>query len=45
MNLTEYNQAEAALRESHARYDELTRRIPVGIYTLRIDADGIISFE
>jgi diguanylate cyclase (GGDEF)-like protein/PAS domain S-box-containing protein len=38
-------QAEAALRESNARYDELVRRIPVGVYTIRIDADGAIGFQ
>ena len=45
MDRTESRQADAALRDSNARYDELVRRIPVGIYTLRIHADGVISFE
>jgi signal transduction histidine kinase/CheY-like chemotaxis protein len=34
-----------ALSASTARYDELVRRIPVGIYTLRFHADGTIRFE
>ena len=45
MDITERKQMEAALRESNARYDELVRRIPVGIYTLRIHASGAINFE
>jgi PAS domain S-box-containing protein len=36
---------EDALRGSNARYDEVTRRIPVGIYTLRIHAGGNVNFE
>jgi PAS domain S-box-containing protein len=37
--------AEKALRESNARYNELVRRIPVGVFTLRIRADGSGVFE
>ena len=33
------------MQESHTRYDELVRRVPVGIYTMRIRAGGEISFE
>ena len=33
------------LRESNARYDELARQIPVGIYALRVRRDGGAEFE
>ena len=37
-------QAEA-LRDMNTRYIDLTRRVPVGIYTLRIRGDGTQRFE
>ena len=33
------------LSKSHARYDELARQIPAGIYALRVCADGTVRFE
>jgi len=33
------------LRQSQARYEELTARIPVGVYSFRIRADGSMAFE
>jgi PAS domain S-box-containing protein len=36
---------EAALRESKKRYDDLVRRVPVGIYAYRSTADGHQSFD
>lgn len=35
----------AALRKVEIRYEELARRIPVGVYTFRIQADGCMRFE
>ena len=37
--------AEHALRESNARYDDLVRRVPVGIYSLLQRADGTARFD
>ncbi len=33
------------LQESKEQYDQLTARIPVGVYTFRIRADGVMAFE
>ncbi|WP_088535664.1 PAS domain S-box protein [Geobacter sp. DSM 9736] len=33
------------LRESTSRYDELVRRIPNGVYTLRFSRDGSMQFD
>jgi PAS domain S-box-containing protein len=44
-DITERKQAEEKLRASEARYDELTRRIPVGIYVFHTCADGSMYFE
>jgi len=33
------------LSESTSRYDELVRRIPHGVYTLRVKSDGSMQFE
>lgn len=45
-DITERKQAEARLRASELRYDQLVRRIPVGVYTFRTCADGsTYSFE
>jgi PAS domain S-box-containing protein len=44
-DITLRKRAEAALRDSNARYDELVRRIPVGVFALRIRADGTMAFE
>lgn len=38
-------QTQLELANSHARYDELTRSIPVGVYQFRFRADGSYSFE
>lgn len=38
-------QARLALIDSNARYDELTRSIPVGVYQFRFHADGSYGFE
>lgn len=43
--VTESKKAEEALIKSNARYDELVQRIPVGIYTMRIKANGETKFE
>ncbi|MBM4201872.1 MAG: PAS domain S-box protein, partial [Gammaproteobacteria bacterium] len=44
-DITQSKTAERALQESNARYDDLVRRIPVGIYTLRQGADGSLTFD
>jgi diguanylate cyclase (GGDEF)-like protein/PAS domain S-box-containing protein len=38
-------QAQLALSSSNARYDELTRTLPVGVYQFRFHADGSYRFE
>jgi PAS domain S-box-containing protein len=43
-DITERRRAEQTLRESNDRYDELVRRIPAGVYTLRLHA-GTPRFE
>ena len=45
LDITDQKRTEQALRESNARYDELVRRIPVGVYTLRLNADGEARFQ
>ncbi len=42
---TERMKAEQALQQSINRYNELVRVIPVGIYSMRIKANGKVSFE
>jgi PAS domain S-box-containing protein len=44
-DISERKTAELALQLSKARYDELTARIPIGVYTATIDAVGSIAFE
>jgi len=44
-DITARKQTEDALRESNDRYDELVRRIPLGVYTMRRRADGAAGFE
>ncbi|MBF0527861.1 MAG: PAS domain S-box protein [Deltaproteobacteria bacterium] len=44
-DITPIKKAESALRESHASYDELVARIPVGVYKLLLRADKSMSFE
>ncbi len=44
-DITERKQAEEKLRASEARYDELVRRISVGVYIFHARADGLMSFE
>jgi PAS domain S-box-containing protein len=41
----ELTRANAELTAAKARYDDLVRRIPHGVYTLRIGADGRRRFE
>lgn len=43
--VTDRMKAEEALQQSNARYDELVRRIPVGIYTVRLNPDGGARLE
>jgi two-component system, sensor histidine kinase and response regulator len=35
----------AALEQANARYEELTARLPVGVYLFRIRADGEMAFD
>ena len=44
-DITERRRMEDHLHEERRRYDALVARIPVGIYTFRIRADGSIGFE
>ncbi len=44
-SVTDRRKAEAALYESNSRYDELVKRIPVGIYTMHMQADGRIKYD
>ena len=44
-DVTQSKAAERALQQSNARYDDLVRRIPVGIYALRQGSDGSIAFD
>jgi len=44
-HLLAQKRAEEALRESNTRYDELVRRIPIGVFTLRIRLDGSMVLE
>jgi PAS domain S-box-containing protein len=44
-NITARKDSEIALRASKARYDELAARLPVGISTLRMRADGSAAFD
>lgn len=37
--------AQEALRQSKEQYEELTERIPVGVYTFRIRTDGSMAFD
>jgi PAS domain S-box-containing protein len=43
--LTERHLAEDELRVSDARYHELVRRIPIGVYLYRMHTEGARSFE
>lgn len=44
-SVTDRMKTEEALYESKARYEELVKRIPVGIYTIRMQKNGIMKFE
>ena len=44
-HLLAQKRAEEALRESKARYDELVRRIPVGVFSLRTRKGGSMALE
>ncbi len=44
-NQMELLERDRKLRESKARYDELARQIPAGIYTMRLRTDGSAGFE
>ncbi len=44
-DISERKKAELALQLSKDRYDELTARIPVGVYTATIDPAGALTFE
>ncbi len=41
----ELQERDRKLRESKARYDEMARQIPAGIYTMRLHTDGSAGFE
>lgn len=44
-DVTERRNAEAALIRSEARYDELVRRIPAGVYLFRVLSDHSMRFD
>jgi len=44
-DISERKTAELALQVSKAQYDELTARIPVGVYTASIDPAGLLTFD
>ncbi|GAB6060093.1 PAS domain S-box protein [Desulfonatronum parangueonense] len=44
-DITERRRVEDALRESLARYDDLVAKVPVGVYSFWIRADGAFEFE
>ncbi|MFN8376792.1 MAG: PAS domain S-box protein [Anaerolineae bacterium] len=44
-NITDRKQAEAALRESKQRYDELVANIPIMVYRVRRTVDGEYRFD
>ena len=44
-DITGRKEAEAALRDIDARYHDLIRRIPIGVYTLRLEAGGTLRFD
>ncbi len=43
--IAEREQAEAALRESEARYREVTELVSDSVYSVRFDTDGTMTFE
>jgi len=45
IDITERKKTELALRESHQRYDEMARRIPVGLYTVVSSLNGTTRHE
>ncbi|MCC6523779.1 MAG: PAS domain-containing protein [Polyangiaceae bacterium] len=45
VTLEEHRAARAALERSNARFDELVRRIPSGVYVFRFRADRSMAFE
>ncbi|MBM4201959.1 MAG: PAS domain S-box protein, partial [Gammaproteobacteria bacterium] len=44
-DVTDAQRAAASLRDSMARYDELVSRLPVGVYTFRLRADGGMGLD
>ena len=44
-DITERKTVELELQVSKAQYDELTTRIPVGVFTLTIDVGGLLTFD
>lgn len=44
-DITAVKEAEAAMQEAKHRYDDLVRRIPVGVYTYRVGPGGAQGFE
>ncbi len=44
-DISERKAVELALESSKAQYDELTARIPVGVFTATIDPAGALSFD
>ena len=44
-DISERKTAELALQLSKDRYDELTARIPVGVFTATIDPAGVLTFD
>jgi PAS domain S-box-containing protein len=45
LDISERKRADDALRKANAQYDDLVRRISVGVYRGRIEADGTLSLD
>ncbi|MBF0180004.1 MAG: response regulator [Magnetococcales bacterium] len=44
-DISERKRMEDEIRASHARYEQLTARIPVGVYKVRLDVRGTFAFD